>query len=549
MKINRKDKTLNIVLIIAVIILIIIAVFIVYRFFQIKSYKPTEYKIVLQGDKYVTINEDEEYSEPGFIAYRDNADVTKEAEVINEVEIGKPGIYKIVYKIDNYSDYRIVEIKRVINYELTLSLIENIKELTNQDVLVSVKVDGETFYSLTLPNGYVVYENEANYTISENGVYEFKATNENNEEFTNKIEITNIDREAPTGTCTATLTNTNTVITVQNDENNIKYSYYDDQNLLTTSDNNNYTSSTKTSKNITVELEDLANNKNKITCTIIDNSYYEPVKPNSNDKIVYHGNSNTLKTYIVNRGTYYLTYIWVKDAYSQLNKFDSPEYGTNLYLPKDLLSKANNKYGLKSKIVVGFNASGFYLKGVYDKASVQKYPAYDKTSVGTLVITDGKVVRNAYNHADKTWYMIGVNKENKMLIFEDKASNDVNAKKEWSQSVIDSGIRNTFTFASPIIMNGKKSNITTNLPYANNKTKIGLQMICQINENNFILFTAGNEAREVGINEFLKLGCQTALNLDGGGSIALLYKKPNSNEIIRVTGNGRQLSEVGYFTE
>ena len=47
----------------------------------------------------------------------------------------------------------------------------------------------------------------------------------------------------------------------------------------------------------------------------------------------------------------------------------------------------------------------------------------------------------------------------------------------------------------------------------------------------------------------LNLNCQTGTNLDGGGSIALLYQPSGSTSISTITGNGRSLTEVGYFSE
>lgn len=546
MKSKKYDFIINKGLIIAVIIFIIIAVFVFYSFVIHKD-QPIQYRIVLEGDKYITINEGEEYVEPGFIAYANEEIVTSEVQLINEVK-NIPGVYKVLYKINDYTDYRIVEVKKLIDYNLDIMLEVNHTELTNDDIIINVTVTGETFYSLILPDEEVIYSNNTNFIVKENGTYIFKAINDKEESFTKEIDITNIDKVAPNGTCKATLTNTNTIINVDSLENNIKYSYYDSDNLLTTNNNGNYTINHKTTDKISVILEDEATNKNKITCQIIDNRYYEQVKPNESDTITYHKETDTLKTYIVNRGKYYLTYIWVKDAYTQLNKFDSPEYGINLYKPSELLSKANSKYNLNDKLIIGFNASGFYLKNVYDANSVKKYPPYDRTSVGTLVITDGKVVRNAYDHADKTWYMVGVNKDNKLLVFEDTASNDFDAKKQWSNGVISSGIRNTFTFAAPVIQNGQRTNIHTSMPLSNDGY-VALQLICQINENNFLLFTSAKSTRNTAIDEFLRLGCKTAMNLDGGGSIALLYKDKNSNEIKKIIGNGRGLSEVGYFTE
>lgn len=103
---------------------------------------------------------------------------------------------------------------------------------------------------------------------------------------------------------------------------------------------------------------------------------------------------------------------------------DSPEYGKNLYKPVDLLTKATSKYNLKDKNLIGFNASGFYLRDVYDASSVKAYSGYNKTSVGTIVITDGKLVRNAYKYSVKTWFTIGINPKNQMIVYKDyKTSN------------------------------------------------------------------------------------------------------------------------------
>ena len=82
-----------------------------------------------------------------------------------------------------------------------------------------------------------------------------------------------------------------------------------------------------------------------------------------------------------------------------------------------------------------------------------------------------------------------------------------------------------------------------------NDGKKGLQLLCQINDNNFALFTSASETRNKAIDVFMNLGCKTAVNLDGGGSVALLFKSANSNKIEVIVGNNRSLPEVGYFSE
>ncbi len=262
--------------------------------------------------------------------------------------------------------------------------------------------------------------------------------------------------------------------------------------------------------------------------------------------VIKQEETDTLKVSIRKVNSYYITHVWVKNAYMQLNKYDSPNYGKSLEKPGSLLQKAATQDNLGNKLIVGFNASGFYLKGTYDVASVNAYPAYDRTSVGTLVITNGRVVRNAYSHAVKTWYIAGVDSSNQLHIYEDAKSGDASAKKAWSETVIGK-IRNTYTFASPLVENGQASSNTTSMPSPG--TQKNRQAFCQIDSNNFLLITGAGLSRNDLITIMLQNKCQTGTNFDGGGSIALLFKSKNSQTIETITGNRRALSEVGYFTE
>ena len=133
------------------------------------------------------------------------------------------------------------------------------------------------------------------------------------------------------------------------------------------------------------------------------------------------------------------------------------------------------------------------MKDTYDAASVNYYPPYNKTSVGTLVITDGRVVRNAYDKAYKTWFIAGVDRSGNLQIYVDEKTNDINSKQAWANRVIGS-IRNTFTFASPLVINGQASSITTSMPSAG--SKVNRQAMCQIDNNNFLLITGPNLNRQ-----------------------------------------------------
>ena len=271
------------------------------------------------------------------------------------------------------------------------------------------------------------------------------------------------------------------------------------------------------------------------------------IEPNSSENIIKKEETDTLKVYIIKNNGYYVTKIWAKNPYEQLNKFDSPNYGKSLERPGNLLSKSISQNNLGNKLIIAFNASGFYLKDTYDSASVEAYPAYNKTSVGSLVITNGKVIRNAYSAAVKTWFIAGIKPNNELQIFTDAKNSNKEAKQEWANNVINTKIRNTFTFASPLITNGTASDITTSMPSVGSEKN--RQAICQINANNFILITGTNLNRKKLIQIMQSYKCLTGTNFDGGGSIALLFKSKNSSKIKTIIGNRRSLSEVGYFTE
>lgn len=517
------------------------------------------FSLELKGDKEITINKNSSYQEPGYIAYdKSGNDISKQVVITGSVNPNVVGTYKITYKITSENQTlektRTVKVidNQVIDDSLNLILSYDTK-LTNKEISVSIKVEGNSFDYLVYPNKVVTTNSTSTYIIKENGTYTFLAYNKSGKEFKKEITITSIDLVKPTGSCTATINNSSTNIVVSNLNKQIDtFTYYDNTKVITTTTTKNYNYNLKTSNNVFVNLKDLAGNTNLISCKIIDNSFYSAITPINGENVILERSTSTLKVYVSKYSNYYLTRVWVRNPYSQLNKFDSFEYGTNLYRPSVLLKGASDTYNLKNQFLLGFNASGFYLKDKYDAESVNKYSKYNKTSVGTLVITNGKVIRNYYDKSFKTWYIMGIDKNNQMRLFTDSkatTSSEINEKKVFSNTVINSGIRNTFTFAAPLILNGIRTNIRTSMPDPNNNTLKGIQTICQVNDNNFVLITSTSMKRNDAIEKMLSLNCKTATNLDGGGSVALLYKDIGSNEVKVILGNNRSLTEVAYFSE
>ena len=489
----------------------------------------------------------EKYIEPGYEVFNSaGRDLKSSVKITGLVDTNKKGEYELVYTLVDSNNVTISKIRKVTVLDAEINLSLHTKEYTNKSVNINIKVVDDYFDYILLPNNEKIKISTYSYEVKENGNYTFKIYNVKGMFKQKTIEVNNIDRTSPVGSCSGSYEDEVSTINIKSSDN-IGISKYVINGIDYTS---NKIIINKKLNNVNIIIYDKAGNTNNISCRIVDNSFLVPIKPSIGENIIKQAETDKLKVYITKKDSYYITRIWAYNPHKQLSKFDSPDYGNTLYTPGKLLQMAINTNNFNDKLLVGFNASGFYLKDTYDASSVAKYSAYNKTSVGTLVITNGKVIRNAYDKAYKTWFVAGVDSDNILRIFTDSVtstSSEINSKKQWAQEVINSGIRNTFTFASPLVINGIASNVTTSMPSVS--AKLNRQAICQVNTNNFVLITGSNLNRNDLINIMLDLNCQTGTNLDGGGSIALLFKDKSSDKIETIIGNGRSLTEVGYFSE
>lgn len=525
-----------------------------------------KYSIMINGDAVVYVLKGSEYKEQGVsVTSSDGSKIEHEVKIENEVDTNTVGDYYINYKV-TFGDVEQELMRKVVVYEMVYELKANTNESTSDKVILSFNTESE-YYAYTIYNDKKTSLKKFDVEVYSNMKITYKIYDVFGNYVTKEMDVKNINRVAMSATCTATVANDKTVYNVGSNKTISKVDYYGAGIRVGSDKSPNYTYKGKLNpkSSISVVVYDNSNNTVKADCKIVDKTTSTSTTPSASPEpstspqtspstgsgsVVFSSNSNTMKVTITKNSTYYITRVWMSNPHQQINKFDSPSYGKSLVRPSKLLSNAVTTYGLTNKALVGFNASGFYLKDTYDSASVNKYPAFDKTSVGTIVITNGQVVRNAYTKAYKTWYIAGVDSSNTLRIFTDaKASGDseLAAKKTWADGVINSGIRNTFTFAGPLVIDGKATSSTTSFPSSG--SALNRQAICQVDANNFVLITGTNLTRQNLIDIMLKLNCRTGTNLDGGGSIALLYKQAGSNEIKKVIGDSRSLTEVGYFSD
>lgn len=325
-----------------------------------------------------------------------------------------------------------------------------------------------------------------------------------------------------------------------------------DTNVATVDNNGKVTANNSGTAIITATAE----NGKSATCGVIVKS--NPIVP-SNSSIKYEG--STLKYYVQNKVSYYLTYIWMEDPYNQIKKMEATtsRYG-KIMSDEELTSEGkkpvrrtvgemmnsyiNNGMISTSKAVIGFNASAFYVSGVWNPPS--EY--YNNRSDSWFVLNEGKITRKRINESDgPRRSLIGIDLYGNLKMY-GSATNPSERQKIYD-TIMNDKVKNTFSFGPEMIKNG------VNLTSGNESAQ--RQAICQIDSNNYVMYTTINKATIKSVADvFIQIGCKTAFNLDGGGSTSLFYKKPGTTSVTKVKCSDgsshtvcRSIVEGIYFTE
>ena len=267
--------------------------------------------LTLKGEVTYKINQGEIYSDPGYMAYDSkDGDITSMVIVEGVVNTDVPGKYTIVYKITNSSNNtiiatRIVEVKEVIK-DVTITTNITPTTPTNGDVQIIIIMSGDYSFMID-PDGKTIEYDRYIYLAKENGVYDFQIKSKNGKVLTKEVEISNIDKEAPTGTCKNTLTKDHTKVEVVAKDNVgvVKYIYYSNDSKLNESEKATLDIS-KEYSNVTVELYDEVGNVQKIKCTE-DNQI--PVDPTPSNPTIPVTNDEHYNQTLKYAGLNYILYI------------------------------------------------------------------------------------------------------------------------------------------------------------------------------------------------------------------------------------------------
>lgn len=512
--------------------------------------------LILKGSQTIYLKVGEKYQEAGYEVLDTQNNISKDQVIVTgNVDTSKVGTYKLVYSLKRQDGVTISEERTIIVMDTNVSLSYSPTKVTNGSVTVNINVTDNYFDYILLPNGEKDYKRNTNYLVNENGTYKFNVYSKDGTSHTKEIIINNIDKTSPVvSSCTGKINENKTIYTVvTNDQDILKYVY---NNQYTTS-NKQYTINANVPNANLVVYDNAGNTTNiKCTSTVIYN-YDKPITPQGNENIIKQIDTNTLKVWIEkksrgSRTSYHVAHVWAKDPYNQLKSGVPNNFGRDLMTPKNILEQAITRNGFQNKAIIAVNGGGFVLAGVYDVNYYKANSAWDKSSVSPIVISEGQVYRditggrfpNARNHI--TYAM----KRDGNLAYYTYNYNTVNDQHNINtgRQIINDGVKNTWGFMPVLVSNGQvMSGLATDKNIRN--------AICQIDKNNFLLITDIYVAARNGFsfNELaqymVSLGCKTGFNLDGGGSVAMLYKDMNSSTISVVSGGSRNIADILYFHE
>ena len=274
----------------------------------IKSLYPT---ITLKGESIVYLKKGENYKDAGVLAGDIvDFDLTKKVKITNNVDINNEGEYEISYTVTNSKGYtnnvkrKVVVVNNFSTTIVTASLSTN--NMTNEDVTINLKVIGDDYSYILLPDKTITRNTSISYKVSSNGIYNFVTYDNDGKSSTKIIPINNIDKVKPTGVCNTIVYNDHANIVV-NPNSGKKISGY--KYIVNGISSNELTSSSYkasingTVNNVSVILKDSVGNNNTITCNV---TYADPTIGNPNikyynvfnDEYVIPNTKNDLKIFV-----------------------------------------------------------------------------------------------------------------------------------------------------------------------------------------------------------------------------------------------------------
>ncbi len=229
--------------------------------------KPTGATIMyLKGSTTIYLKVGDTYKEPGYkVIDSVDGNLGDKVTVTGRVDTSKVGTYKLIYSVTNNSGVTTSKQRVIVVMDSNISLTLNNEDYTNKNVNINIYVMDNYFDYLILPNGNKVTSKSYTYEVSDNGEYKFIIYNKLGEKTEKSINVNNIDKVSPTGSCSGTYGNGKSNITIKASDNiGIQKYVIDGVSYV----NNNITLDREVSS-VSVRIYDKALNFITITCNLV----------------------------------------------------------------------------------------------------------------------------------------------------------------------------------------------------------------------------------------------------------------------------------------
>ena len=233
-------------------------------------------------NEYIELEIGGNYSDTVVAIDSNDGNITNKMIKANDINIYESGEYESVYSVTNSLGYTRMAMQKVLVLSgVDTSIIAKLSDekMTNTNVNIMVKITGERFSYLILPDGTETNNREINYEVNENGEYEFVAVNIDDRKVIKSIKVSNIDRKAPSGTCNVTKYYDKMVFNVNVNSFNyiIGYNYIFNNKESGYISYNSYTVNEISNGNLSVQIKDYIGNVTSVDCSVtVGKSSIEP---------------------------------------------------------------------------------------------------------------------------------------------------------------------------------------------------------------------------------------------------------------------------------
>lgn len=373
------------------------------------------------------------YNDSGYMAIDTiDGNITSKVSIDGKVDYNKVGTYKIIYSVLN-SRGAVASVNRlVVVTDASINLTLNNTEYTNKNVIINVGIIDNYFDYLLLPNGEVARDKDATYQVTSNGVYKFSEITKNGHRNEKSIEVKNIDKIKPTGSCTAYVGGGKTTIDIKSSDN-VKVSYYKYNNSTYTSNRININAALS---NVRVEIFDVANNSTLVDCKVVisnppvnppsssnsSSSSSSPSKPSSSNPIEYDVISNKFSDnkHIADFLYQFESTPGTCSGGYKIKKFSSSTYTTAYGITNHLL-KDYSSYNLLPCSTVSSNNKKYFTRSFFENDGA----CIPKTAVQEAVVCIINYYKNTINNILKKCNMNGKLTKDQMASLVDFGNNGI----------------------------------------------------------------------------------------------------------------------------